>query len=126
MVAPASQDVLIDRSIQRILEFHFEVPAGQRNVCKQRFYCQVGIIMGIDVFHGCQDMRVFDIVFFCRLPQFDADRVDDNIESAFVFLFYLLMDKSADGVSASLYFELYGRDRRVGDITHQFIIVHTQ
>ena len=63
-------------------------------------------------------MRVFDIMFLRRLSQFNADRVDDDIEAAFVLLFYLLMNKSADRISTSFYFEFYGRNRRVGDTTH--------
>ncbi len=87
MVASTIQYVLIDRGIQCILEFHFEVSARQGNVGKQRLYGQVGIVMGIYVLHGCQNMRVFDIVFFRRLPQFYADRVDDDIEGPFMFSF---------------------------------------
>ena len=37
----------------------------------------------------------------------DTER-DNNIESAFMFLLYLLMNKSADRIASSFYFELYG------------------
>ena len=40
--------------------------------------------------------------------------------------FDLLVNQSADRIPASFYFEFYGRNRRVGDIAHQLIIVHAQ
>ena len=62
-------------------------------------------------------------MFFCGLPQFYADRVDDDIEGPFMFLFDLLMNEPAYGISSSFYFQFYGGDGRIGNIADQVIIV---
>ena len=49
-------------------------------------------------------------MLFCGLPQFYADRVDDDIEGPFMFLFDLLMNEPAYGISSSFYFQFYGGD----------------
>ena len=36
--------------------------------------------MTLYVFYNFENVRVFYIMFFCGLPQFYADRVDDDIE----------------------------------------------
>ena len=55
-------------------------------------------------------------MLFCGLPQFYADRVDDDIEGPFMFLFDLLMNEPAYGISSSFYFQFYGGDGRIGNI----------
>ncbi len=62
-------------------------------------------------------------MLFCGLPQFYADRVDDDIEGPFMFLFDLLMNEPAYGISSSFYFQFYGGDGRIGNIADQVIIV---
>ena len=54
-------------------------------------------------------------MLFCGLPQFYADRVDDDID--------LLMNEPAYGISSSFYFQFYGGDGRIGNIADQVIIV---
>lgn len=61
-------------------------------------------------------------MLFCGLPQFYADRVDDDIEGPFMFLFDLLMNEPAYGISSSFYFQFYGGDGRIGNIADQVII----
>ena len=60
---------------------------------------------------------------FLWIAQFYADRVDDDIEGPFMFLFDLLMNEPAYGISSSFYFQFYGGDGRIGNIADQVIIV---
>lgn len=43
--------------------------------------------MTLYVFYNFENVRVLYIMLFCGLPQFYADRVDDDIEGPFMFLF---------------------------------------
>ena len=109
--------------MHRIVEFHFKISARERNLCQQRLYCQGGIVMTLYVFYNFENVRVLYIMFFCGLPQFYADRVDDDIEGPFMFLFDLLMNEPAYGISSSFYFQFYGGNGRIGNIADQVIIV---
>ena len=51
--------------------------------------------MTLYVFYNFENVRVLYIMLFCGLPQFYADRVDDDIEGPFMFLFDLLMNEHA-------------------------------
>ena len=79
--------------------------------------------MTLYVFHNFQNVRVFYIMLFCGLPQFYANRVDDDIEGPFMFLFDLLMNEPAYGISSSFYFQFYGGNGRIGNITDQVIVI---
>ena len=68
--------------------------------------------MTLYVFYNFENVRVLYIMLFCGLPQFYADRVDDDIEGPFMFLFDLLMNEPAYGISSSFYFQFYGGDGR--------------
>ena len=61
--------------------------------------------MTLYVFYNFENVRVLYIMLFCGLPQFYADRVDDDIEGPFMFLFDLLMNEPAYGISSSFYFQ---------------------
>lgn len=54
---------------------------------KQRFYGQIRAVVSIYIFHYFQNIGIFNIMFFRRLTQFDADGIDYNIESSFMFFF---------------------------------------